>query len=31
LDSTRQEDSNNMCLMSVALILTDLFTFKILY
>jgi hypothetical protein len=31
LDSAHQEDSNNICLMSVALILTELFMFKILY
>jgi hypothetical protein len=31
LDSAHQENSNDMCLMSVALILMELFMFKILY
>jgi hypothetical protein len=31
LDSAYREDSNDICLISVALILTELFMFKILY
>jgi hypothetical protein len=31
LDSAHREDSNDMCFISVALILTELFMFKILY